>query len=470
MVAAVLLYAMRKLERWLHEHIFKVGWLITKKQRTTTLLYYTFFIPGVFLHEFVRWLTAGILDVRADRAIKMPDEQQVAELKLNFIRLNRNVGGLKLAVINLTPLLTGIAIIWYISQNILDVPVALQALSVGGFEGVSQAALLFVNAPDVWIWVYLVFTIANTMMPSWEELKGWRVVLIAIGSVAVALVALGIAQQVFLNSIALPMQTAGHVVILILGFVITVDLLVTAVLGTTESIIERITGDSATFQNGKLIAMTRKERLKQQEQERQRRERQEKAAAARRASAGPPSIYNLPLPIPDAPGKDLSPAVSVRREEPSVLQSGVEETGSSRLPPPIISAPKRDQAQPTAPATAPTQEKLLDKKDGDEPESAPTPPRPLAPPIAVPERLSRGVAPAAGDQSEEDESPPLAAIVSKPLPPARSMGQASQQAGGQTTPQDDEPDEGEDEEPEEDEGEDGNNGDAGSDETASDRA
>jgi hypothetical protein len=64
----------------MHQHIFKVGWLVTKKLRTTTTLYYTIFLPGVFLHEIVLWFIAGILNVRAERAIAWPEQQAIGEL------------------------------------------------------------------------------------------------------------------------------------------------------------------------------------------------------------------------------------------------------------------------------------------------------------------------------------------------------------------------------------------------------
>ncbi|MDZ4767531.1 MAG: hypothetical protein SGJ24_00245 [Chloroflexota bacterium] len=311
---------MRRLERWLHEHVFKVGWLVTKKSRTTTLLYYTFFLPGVFLHEFVRWLVAGILDVRAERAIKVPDEQQIAELKLTFVRLHRSTGEFKLALISAAPLLVGLAIIYYVSQNILRVPLALAALGTGGLTNIGEAIGILTAAPDVWLWVYFVFTIANTMIPSWSALKGWRVVLIALGVGAVVLLFLGVADDVFLDNLAQPIATAANVLTLTFAFVIGVDLLVTAVLGTIEAIVERVTGDSATFVNGRLVAMTRQERQRQQEQERQRQERQQKAAA-KRTHTGPPSIYNFPFPIPKPPDKDAS-TVTVQRDFQNVLLSG----------------------------------------------------------------------------------------------------------------------------------------------------
>ena len=74
-----MLVLFRQIERWLHQHIFKVGWLLTNNFQTTTVLYYILFLPGILLHECSLWLAAGILNVRAERAIEFPAEQEIGE-------------------------------------------------------------------------------------------------------------------------------------------------------------------------------------------------------------------------------------------------------------------------------------------------------------------------------------------------------------------------------------------------------
>ena len=312
---------MRRLERWLHQHIFKVGWLLTKNLQTTTILYYTFFLPGVVLHEFVYWLFAGFLNVRAERAIAWPEAQAIAELKLNFIRLAHNTGRIRAALIGVAPLIGGLATIWLITNNVLNLNAIIATLHGGSFEDIGAALSLLISTPDVWLWVYLVFAIASTMMPDRESLKGWRPILIGAGILIAALYALGVAQEVFLDTLATPITDGLNRLALTFTVVIAIDLLVTGVLGTIEAIIERITGNSATFQNGKLVAMTREEMLHQREQQRAKQERQRQQAQTR-TPAGPPSIYKLPLPIPDAPGKDLAESVVVSREPQSALAAG----------------------------------------------------------------------------------------------------------------------------------------------------
>ena len=344
---------MRRLERWLHQHIFKVGWLLTKNLQTTTILYYTFFLPGVIVHEVVYWLVAGILNVRAERAIAWPEAQAIAELKLNFIRLARNTNRIKVAIISVAPLLSGLLLIWVISNNVLNLDAVIATFGGGSIDDIGAAVSLLLSTPDVWIWVYLTFTIASTMMPDIQALKGWRPVLLGLGILTGILLALGVAQEVFLNTLAQPLMEGINRLSFTFAVVIGIDLLMTGVLGVIEALIERLTGDSATFQNGKLVALTREEMLRQREQHRAKQDRQRQAATAKAITpAGPPSIYKLPLPIPGAPGRDVAEAVVVRRDDATVLASGrpvpTDRSGPAMIPG-IAVAKNDDELKPDAP-------------------------------------------------------------------------------------------------------------------------
>ncbi len=320
LVVGGMIYGMRRLERWLHQHIFKVGWLLTKNLRTTTILYYTFFLPGVLLHEVVYWFVAGVLNVRAESVFKYPEAQSIAELKLNFVRLPRNTGQVKLAIISTAPLIAGIIAVYVIANSVLNLNQAAEIVARPGgfFANLGGAVSVIVATPDVWLWAYIAFTIANTMTPNWDALKGWRVILVALGIATVLLVALGIAGDVFWNALAQPLQTGVSLLSLTIAAIIAIDLLMTGVLGTIEAIIERITGDSATFQNGKMVAMRREEILKLREQQRLKQQRQLESAKKRETL--PHSIYELALEIPDPPSKDDDiDSIIVTRDEQLVL-------------------------------------------------------------------------------------------------------------------------------------------------------
>ncbi len=327
-VAGLLLYALGQMRRWLYQHIFKVGWLLTKNLRTTTILFYVFFLPGVLVYEFIYWLAAGFLDVRAERAFTWPEAQQIAELRLNFVKLSKAAGAFRIALISIAPFVIGTLIIWLVAHGILNVDAFAANVRANGLRDLGGALEQLLTAPDFFLWVYILFAIGNTMMPAWADLRGARIVLIVLAVVFGILFALGVGVDVIRDTILTPLMEAVSVVSTVFAVLIGVNLIMTAGLGLIESIIERISGDSATYQNGKLVAMTRAEVqvYKREQAERAATARKRQLERQKRAEpSGPPSIYRLPLPIPGAPGKDLRPAqepIGVRRDDERVLGPG----------------------------------------------------------------------------------------------------------------------------------------------------
>jgi hypothetical protein len=363
-----LLYTLRRLERWLHQHIFKVGWLVTKQYQTTTIVYYAFFLPGIILHELVYWFVAGFLNIRADRAIAWPEKQEIGELKLNFIKLAKNVGQIPLAVISTAPLLVGLAAVAFIANNRMDFQGFIATLGSGFLDDLTAAFTRLTSAPDFWIWIYLVFTISNTMWPDVSKLRGWRTILGIVAAVAVILFIIGAGNQVIVDALSGPVTNALNALSGTLAVIIAIDLFVVAVLGAIEAVIERITGHSATFKNGKMITMRREELLKQQEQERTAARQQKKTTRTPAVQAGPPSIYKLPLPIPGAPGKE-----AVTRDEGIII---------SKPPTPAIAAP-------TVPPVTRSQPAIISGTVTDKPElSSPTESKPAPSPLAAGARPS----------------------------------------------------------------------------------
>lgn len=366
---------LRRLERWLHQHIFKVGWLLTKNFQTTTILYYTFFLPGVVLHELSYWLVAGILDVHAERAIQWPEKQEIAELRLNFIKLAKNTPPLKLAIITLAPLAAGIVVIWFVANNIFPIDEFLARISTGKLSDVAGAVSFIAAIPDFWLWIYLAFTISNTMIPNLKDLRGLRIIFIIIAAISAGFFLLGVGSEVVITILIGPVASALYGLASILAIIIAIDILVTAILGTIEAIIERITGHSATFENGRLIAMTRQE-LAEYRKKQTARAVQPARRAATPAETGTPSIYKLPLPIPGPPGKE-----AITQSETVIFKPAEKPLSSTpfrddRAGPGVITSPVIPKpASPFASISTETQEEDIEEdkfEDEDEGEIADT--------------------------------------------------------------------------------------------------
>lgn len=377
---------LRRIERWLHQHIFKVGWLLTKNFQTTTILYYTFFLPGVFLHELTYWLTAGILNVRATVSIPFfkkeappsKDEKQakatvaetpkppptntidISKLKPNFVTLDfgsrgrgrqAQKGVYRKAIISTVPLLVALVCIWLVADNIFNIMGVVATMASGELPDIVEAFNMLTGTPNFWLWVYIVFTIANTMFPFVpEELRGWRTVLITTVAVTLALTLIGVGGEIF-RAMQSPLNNLIAVMEVTLILVIIVDVLMVLVLGTIEYVIEHVTGNTATFRGSTMEVMTREEAASFHERELQRQRRREERFERQRnkaADSGLSSVYMLMLPIPGAPGEE--PITQVIEDKPIKPVPVVKEQPVPTQPPeiPAASTPIREKPEDLA--------------------------------------------------------------------------------------------------------------------------
>ena len=294
----------RQLERWLHQHIFKVGWLLSNSFPVTTLLYCILFLPGIALHEASLWLAATALRARAERSIQLPAAQEIGELRLHIVRLSSDAGKFKRLAASVCPLMAGLAALWAIARHVFHWEELLSLLAGGSADDLAAALAAVLGTADVWLWLYLAFAIANTMFPRRDA--SWSPRAQAIGYVALALLAFALWR---LGGSALPAIAAAVEALLIgLGLILLqitmVNICALIVLGSVETLIESLSSRSATFRDGKMITMTGDEaRASEGEQE-----RDSPAAAAVKPSAKTApalrSIYDLKLPIPGPPGRE----------------------------------------------------------------------------------------------------------------------------------------------------------------------
>ncbi len=368
LVAFGLFNTLRNLEVWLHRHVFKVGWLTTKDYQTTTILYYTIFLPGVVLHEVTYWLAAGILNVRAENAIEWPEKQEIGELKLNFVQLSKKAGRLRRAIIATVPVLIGLAAVWYIANNIFDINTALATMSTGEMEDVGAGLRQLTDAPDFWLWVYIAFTISNAMLPNMRELAGWSTVLWTAAGVSAAFVVLGVGSEVVGTFLGGPVRIILNELSATFAVIIAIDLVAVAVLAAIENTIEWITGDSATFKNGKMITMTRAQMLEQRQKEIQK-ARQARAKRREKAPETSQTVYAFSLPIPGPPGEEpVTQAQKLLLPEskprPALINPG--KAGASV----ITTATDDEPTEPPRPAGLPAPPKPSKPEATPEPEEA----------------------------------------------------------------------------------------------------
>ena len=286
-------------EKWMRQHVFKVGWLLSRNNKATVIFYYTAFLPGILLHELITWLIAGICNVRATRAVQLPQQEQIDELQLGFVRIANVVHPFKRLVIELAPLFVALLALWHIAIDILDLSGTWALADSGDLDDVFLAISRVTSTADFWLWFYLSFTIANTMMPDMPAaLKGRKGLPLALGVMLLVSIVLGLGA--FRSSeISATAESLLSSLTIVLLAIMCANLVMVLGLGSIEALIERITGYSATFVDGKLRTVTRQEARRLRESNQDRRQRQ---PAPPSSVALTNSIYALPLPIPGPPG------------------------------------------------------------------------------------------------------------------------------------------------------------------------
>ncbi len=277
------------LERWIHRHLYGVGWLLTQDKERATVLYYLILFPGVFLHEFTQWLVAGALKLKLGRVRVWPRPQADGVLRLDFVRLSRRTGRAARAVVELAPFIAGIGLVLFISRSVFDVASLSAALSTGELPIIQAELGRLFGTPDFWLWLYLLFAVGNAMLPTLSEernplLEG--AMLAGITLLLIFVMFLGEGVQATLEPIlggALDTLATAFSTILVL------DIFVVLALVATEKAIERATGRRVAYQRSRKARPPRPE---------------PGGETPLPASEAPERLAERRLPIPPPPDKE----------------------------------------------------------------------------------------------------------------------------------------------------------------------
>jgi len=138
--------------------------LITRNGDLTMVLLFLLLLPGIVIHEAAHWITAYVLGLKPSKFRVWPKKQRQ---HIGLGSVNVKAGKLwQESMVGMAPLIAGSILIALIAQYIFDAQQFSLALGEQRWlESVYtlQQALL---KPDGILWGYLLFAIANAMMPS----------------------------------------------------------------------------------------------------------------------------------------------------------------------------------------------------------------------------------------------------------------------------------------------------------------
>ncbi len=152
---------------------------LTHHTTLSMLLYALFVWPGTVVHEFAHWLVAGLLGVRAGFPHLIPSKvDSRGRMVLGHVRVERTdfVRG---SLIGMAPFLFGSAAVALLARHAFALPIpAIEELSVQSLSALLYALPTILSVPDAWLYLYILFAIANGMMPSPSDREAWPALLL----------------------------------------------------------------------------------------------------------------------------------------------------------------------------------------------------------------------------------------------------------------------------------------------------
>jgi hypothetical protein len=176
-------------QRWLHQQIQILFYLLTRRMNLALTLFALLFLPGVLLHETSHFVVARLLGVRTRKFSLIPQVTVDAKLKLGYVETAR-ADVFRDTLIGAAPLLVGGAVVAFLGINQLGIAPLFDLASKGQWDAFWAALASVPDRPDFWLWFYLTFTISSMMLPSPSDRQAWLpVLLVALGITGLALLA-----------------------------------------------------------------------------------------------------------------------------------------------------------------------------------------------------------------------------------------------------------------------------------------
>jgi hypothetical protein len=226
-------------ERWIHRHLQGAMLLLTGDREIAVMLYALPLMPGILFHEVSHALVARILGVRVGRVSvrpKLADER----IRLGFVPVEET-DVVRASLIGLAPLLTGSAVILLIGYLVFDIGAMQQAFIEADWASLIASFAGMLRAPDIWLWLYLIFAISNTMLPSESDRESWRPVILFL-VLAAALVWFAGLGPTIVDNLGQPLDLATRWLAGVYGFTVVADLPFVLLIALVERIVGRVKG------------------------------------------------------------------------------------------------------------------------------------------------------------------------------------------------------------------------------------
>lgn len=214
------------LQRRAHYEIQAVLLLLFRRSDIALVLFSVIFMPGVLIHELSHFLTARLLGVRTGRFSLIPQRMADGRLQLGYVE-TAATDFLRDSLIGVAPLLIGGTVVTYIARSHLNFDQLIWAIlnTEPGRLSASLSAVL--DAPDFWVWFYLLFTISSTMLPSASDRRAWLPLILTLLSLVILGLLLGVGPWLAEN-LAPALNSALRALAVVFGVGVGVHLVILA--------------------------------------------------------------------------------------------------------------------------------------------------------------------------------------------------------------------------------------------------
>jgi hypothetical protein len=232
----ILLLLLAWFSRQISLHIQFPFYTLTRSQNSATLAIFLLFLPGVIIHEAAHWSVARLLGLKTGKFRVWP-KRQGKFIGLGSVSVESR-DPVRDSLVGIAPLIVGTVLVTFIGRIIFDTPLVSTLLAEGDWLGAVVAFRQELNRPSGLLWAYLLFTIANAMMPSASDREPLMPVLLYSALAILAYIVLGLPLEGAANFMQWLAPTLSNLSSALL-FVIVLDVIILAVLYVVRLLIAR---------------------------------------------------------------------------------------------------------------------------------------------------------------------------------------------------------------------------------------
>ena len=228
------------MQRWINRHLQGLGLLLTGDSDSAVMLYFLALLPGVALHELSHWLAAILLRVPVGKLSLWPKKKRGGQVRLGSVSVGAS-DPLRASLIGVAPLVVGSLVILAVGQLVLGVGDLGRLLLYGTWTDLWRELVAYWHVPDFSLWLYLIFAIANAMLPSESDRAAWPMMGLFLAGVTAVFVLVGGLSLVTARVKTTFLAAVGYLAYA-LGLAAVVSVLFVGIIAIVEEIAGRALG------------------------------------------------------------------------------------------------------------------------------------------------------------------------------------------------------------------------------------